>query len=112
MQFSAVLGQFVAWLLAALEASRRQVIDLRCQANYWRAQHQRARVREDDLKEKVRLLQGENRELKRRLFASKSETSSSTQPIFTTIGTPPLANTSRVISAVESAAGLAAISSM
>src|SRR5450432_2910047 len=68
-QAVALLCQFVAWLLAALEALHRQVIDLRCQANYWRAQHERARGREDDWKEKVQLLQGEIRELKRRLFA-------------------------------------------
>jgi hypothetical protein len=88
-QAVALLCQFVAWLLAALKALHRQVIDLRCQANYWRAQHERARGREDDLKETVQLLQGEIRELKRRLFASKSETSSSTQPTNGATAPPP-----------------------
>jgi transposase len=88
-QTIARLCQFVALLLAAFKALHRQVGELRWQANYWRAQHERARGREDDLKEKVRLLQGEIRELKRRLFASKSETASAAQP---TNGpaTPPL----------------------
>ena len=88
-QTVARLWQFVAWLLAALAALHRQVLDLRCQANYWRAQHERARGREDDWKQKVQLLQGQIRELKRRLFASTSETSSSTQPTNGATAPPP-----------------------
>ena len=88
-QTVALLGQFVAWLMVALAALRRQVIDLRCQANYGRAQHQRGLDREDQLKEDVLLLQGEIRERKRRLFASKSETSSSTQPTNGANAPPP-----------------------
>jgi transposase len=66
--------------LALLRRLRLQVIELRQQANFWRAQHQRAVQREADLKEQVHHLQGEIRELKRRLFGRKSETSSSTKP--------------------------------
>ena len=88
-QTVARLWQFVAWLLAALAALHRQVLDLRCQANYWRAQHERARGREDDWKQKVQLLQGQIRELKRRLFASTSETSSATQPANGSTPPPP-----------------------
>src|SRR5712691_805731 len=66
--------------LTLLRRLRLQVIELRQQANFWRAQHQRAVQREADLKEQVLLLQEEIRELKRRLFGRKSETSSSTKP--------------------------------
>jgi transposase len=66
--------------LALLRRLRLQAIELRLQANYWRAQHQRAVQREADLKEQVHHLQGEIRELKRRLYARKSETSSATKP--------------------------------
>src|SRR6266849_4653055 len=66
------------WLV--LRCWKRQIVELRWQANYWQAQHQRARQREAELAEQNRLLQGEIRELKRRLFGRKSETASSTKP--------------------------------
>jgi transposase len=66
--------------LVLLRRLRLQLVELRLQANYWRAQHQRAVQRETDLKEQVQLLQGEIRELKRRLYGTKTETSSSTKP--------------------------------
>jgi hypothetical protein len=65
--------------LALLRRLRLQVIELRQQANLWRAQHQRAAQRETTLKERVQQLQGEIREWKRRLFGRKSETSSTTK---------------------------------
>jgi transposase len=68
------------FLLGALcRRLRRQLIELRLQANYWKAQHQRAVQREADLAEQLQLLQGELRELKRRFYGRKSETSSSNQ---------------------------------
>lgn len=66
--------------LALVRRLRRQLSELRQQANYWRAQHLRAVQREAELKDKVHLLEGQIRELKRRLFGTKSETSSATQP--------------------------------
>jgi transposase len=66
--------------LVLLRRLRRQLIELRLQANYWRAQHQRARQREADCKQEVNRLQGEIRELERRLYGRKSETSSSNKP--------------------------------
>jgi transposase len=66
--------------LVLLRRQRLQLIELRLQANYWRAQHQRAVQREADLKEEVHHLHGEIRELKRRLYGRKSETSSSNKP--------------------------------
>jgi hypothetical protein len=59
---------------------RLQLVDLRWQANYWRAQHQRAVQREAALAEQVQHLQGELRELKRRYYGRKSETSATTNP--------------------------------
>jgi transposase len=67
-------------LLATIHQLRQQVIDLRCQAKYWQAQHQRAVQREADLKQEQQHLQAEIRELKRRLFGRKSETTNSADP--------------------------------
>lgn len=75
----------LAWLfflvLAALRRAwrqvdelRLQVVELRLQANYWRALHQRAVQREADLAAQNQLLQAEIRAWKRRFFARKSET--------------------------------------
>src|ERR1035438_2049085 len=66
--------------LVALRRTRIQLIELRLQANYWRAQHQRAVQREAISKEEIQRLQGEIRELERRLYGRKSETSTATQP--------------------------------
>lgn len=84
-----LLCQCVLWLLAELRVLRLQVIDLRCQAHFWRAQHQRARQREDDLKAQVQLLQAQIRELNRRHFGRKSETASATQATSQTATAPP-----------------------
>jgi hypothetical protein len=59
---------------------RLQLVELRWQANYWRAQHQRAVQREAALAQQVQHLQGELRELKRRYYGRKSETSATTNP--------------------------------
>lgn len=65
--------------LAALRRLRLELVELRLQANYWRAQHQRAVQREAELAERIQLLQGEIRELERRLYGRKSETASATK---------------------------------
>jgi transposase len=74
----------LAWLYflacVALRRWRLQLVELRQQGNFWRAQHQRAVQREADLKEQVQHLQGELRELKRRHYGRKSETSATTKP--------------------------------
>jgi transposase len=67
-------------LLAFCHRLRRELIEWRQQANYWKAQHQRAVQREADLAAQVDLLQGELREWKRRFFGRKSETASATTP--------------------------------
>jgi hypothetical protein len=78
-------GVSVLWacwfiVVATIHQLRQQIIDLRCQANYWQAQHQRAVQREADLKEEKQQLQALIRELQRRLFGRKTETSSSANP--------------------------------
>jgi transposase len=78
----------LAWLfflaLGVLRRCRRRLVELRLQANYWRALHQRAVQREADLKEQVQRLQGEIRELERRFYGRKSETAAATKPNPTT----------------------------
>lgn len=66
--------------LVVLRRLRLQLIELRQQANYWKAQHQRAVQREADLAEQIQNLQGEIRELKRRFYGRKAESSSATNP--------------------------------
>ncbi len=78
--------------LALLRRLRLQIIELRQQANFWRAQHQRAVQREVDLKQRVHQLRGEIRELKRRLYGRRSETSSSTKPPANPNATDPANN--------------------
>jgi transposase len=53
---------------------RLEAISLRQQAHYYKAMHQRARQREDDLKHRVAQLQAEIRDLRHRLFGRRSET--------------------------------------
>jgi transposase len=74
------LCQLIMRLCMSIRALQRQVVELRCQANYWRAQHQRAVQRVAALAAEVQQLQGEIRELKRRLFGRKTETASATEP--------------------------------
>jgi hypothetical protein len=68
---------FILDLLAIIHGLRLQVIDLRAQAHYWQAQHERAVIREAVLKEEKQYLQAQIRDLQQRLFGRKSETSSS-----------------------------------
>lgn len=74
------LAWFLFLALGMLRQLRLQLVELRLEANYWRAQHRRAVQREAELKEQNKHLQGEIRELKRRLFGRKSETSAATKP--------------------------------
>ena len=74
----------------ALRRLRLQLVELRAQANLWRSHHQRAVQREADLKEQVKNLQGELRELKHRHYGRKSETFYPTKP--SPNATPPANN--------------------
>src|SRR5713226_9242200 len=62
------LAVLVFLLLALVRRFRLRFIELRQQANYWQAQHQRAVQREAECKEQIQHLQGELRELKRRYY--------------------------------------------
>ncbi len=79
------------WALEALRQLRLQVIELRQQAHYWRAQHQRALQRLAEAAEHIQRLQAEIRAWEQRVFGRKSETSAATQPQ----GQPPIANKTR-----------------
>jgi transposase len=50
--------------------------ELRCERGYWEKQHQRARAREEQLKEEVRQLKARIRYLKKELYGQKTEKSS------------------------------------
>jgi len=56
--------------------ARREVLELRRQAEYWKAQHARAVHRAEHLEAEVDHLRGENRKLQDQLFGRKSEKSS------------------------------------
>ena len=75
-----MLGRMFFMAVAALRQLRQQVTELRSQANYWQAQHQRAVQREAELKEEKQSLHAQIRELKQRLFGRKAETSSAADP--------------------------------
>ena len=75
-----LLGVLLLLARILLESLRRQIVELRCQAHYWRAQHGRAVQREADLKEQVQRLQAEIREWERRVYGRKSETSATKNP--------------------------------
>src|SRR5262249_17147905 len=79
-QVVCLLGQFWLFALDALECLRQQVFELRRQVERWGALHKRAVQSEADLKDQVQHLQGEIRELERRLYGRKSETSAATKP--------------------------------
>jgi hypothetical protein len=52
---------------------RREVVDLRQQVGYWRTMHARAVEKGEKLQREIDLLRGENRQLKDRLYGTKSE---------------------------------------
>jgi transposase len=71
---------FFLLALAVIRRLRLQRVELRQQSGYWRARHQQAVLREAKLAEEIQRLQGELRELKRRVFGRRTETASSTKP--------------------------------
>jgi FtsZ-binding cell division protein ZapB len=71
-----VQGEAIA-LRQEVSDLRRENLELRQQAGYWKAQHARAVERIQKLEAEVEQLRGENRQLKARLFGQKSEHASS-----------------------------------
>src|SRR5258708_27899279 len=74
------LAWFYLCALAFIRCLLLQLVELRQQAGYWRSLHERAVRREAKLAADIQRLQGELRELKRRVYGRRSETASSTQP--------------------------------
>jgi hypothetical protein len=69
------------WLaILLIRRLRNACVELRWQANYWRAMHRRAVQREAELAQEVQRLQAEIREWERRVYGRKSETANATQP--------------------------------
>ena len=58
-----------------LTLSKEEYIRLKWEADYWKAQHQRAVAREEGLKAKIEELQARIRDLQQRLFGRKNEKS-------------------------------------
>jgi hypothetical protein len=52
---------------------RREVVDLRQQVGYWRTMHARAVEKGEKLQREIDLFRGENRQMKDRLYGTKSE---------------------------------------
>lgn len=78
------------WMLLELVRQLQQtIVDLRCQANYWRTQHERAKKREAKKATQIDLLEGQIRELKRQRFGRKSETKSAAQAVADRVPGPP-----------------------
>lgn len=78
------LGWFILFLLLLLRRCRCWLTELRQQANYWRAMHQRARQREQALRDDVQLLRAQLRELEQRFYGRKSEKAAVKTPTVTT----------------------------
>jgi len=67
------LASLVRELRQEVADLRREVVDLRQQVGYWRTMHARAVEKGEKLQREIDLLRGENRQLKDRLYGTKSE---------------------------------------
>jgi hypothetical protein len=61
-----------------IRAMRLELVWLRQQAHYWHSQHRRAKQREEKLQLQVEQLQAQIRDLEKRLYGRKSETTATT----------------------------------
>ena len=69
----AELTALMVALREEVQQLRHEVTELRQQVGYWKSMHDRAVRRNEKLQQRVDELEGENRQLKDRLFGSKSE---------------------------------------
>jgi chromosome segregation ATPase len=69
----AELAALVVPLREEVQQLRHEVTELRQQVGYWKSMHDRAVRRNEKLQQRVDELEAENRQLKDRLFGSKSE---------------------------------------
>ena len=67
------LSALVEKLLGEVAKLRDEVATLRQQAGYWKAMFERAKRKNEKLQKEIDSLRAENRQLKDRLFAAKSE---------------------------------------
>ena len=58
---------------------KEEYIQLKWEVNYWKSQHQRAIIREDELKTNIAELEAQIKDLKHRVFGKKSEKSKSSK---------------------------------
>ena len=63
----------MAWLRQVVEGLKREVAELRCEAGYWKSRHADALRRIEGLEQELAETRSENRKLKDRRFARKSE---------------------------------------
>jgi transposase len=70
----ATLRQEVAGLRAEVERLKRENLEFRWQAGYWKSRHRDALQRTTELERKVEQLEGEKRQLKADLFGKSTET--------------------------------------
>src|SRR6516165_702926 len=68
------LRQEVADLRAEVERLKRENLEFRQQAGYWKSRHRDALERTAELEQKVEQLEGEKRQLKADLFGKSTET--------------------------------------
>jgi len=78
--------RFVFFLLLLIYRCRRALVALRQQTNYYRAMHRRACGREQAVRDELRQVRAQLRELRQRFFGRKAETAAVKTP---TVATPP-----------------------
>jgi chromosome segregation ATPase len=69
----AELSALVQRLLGEVAALRLEVVELRQQAGYWKGMFEQAKRKNEKLQKELDRLGAENRQLKDKLFAAKSE---------------------------------------
>ncbi|KKL29050.1 hypothetical protein LCGC14_2369000 [marine sediment metagenome] len=86
----AELTALVEKLLAEVAQLRGEVAELRQQAGYWKGMFEQTKRKNEKLQKEIDSLRAENRQLKDRLFAAKSEKKPRrTDPMVSTIRKPP-----------------------
>ncbi len=59
--------------------SEKEYLELKCELGYWRGMHNKAIIREEILKQKIKEQEGQIRDLRHRVFGKKSEKKSSSK---------------------------------
>jgi len=57
--------------------SEKEYLELKCEVGYWQSMHNKSSIREEKLKQRIKELEGKNRDLRHRVFGKKSEKKSS-----------------------------------